>query len=88
MDTLILGQSKLGKAIFANKDLKKGEKIIRLEGQLMKRGELPELIKPEDDRYVQIGKDKYLGPSGGLDDFFNHSCNHNSGLRFCPVRFL
>ncbi len=82
MDSLILGQSELGKAVFANKDFKKGERIIEFKGKPMKRRELPKLIAPEDDRYVQVGKDKYLGHSGNYDDFFNHSCDPNSGLKF------
>jgi SET domain-containing protein len=39
------------------------------------------LNKPEDDRYVQVDKNKYLGPSGDFDDLVNHSCNPNSGLK-------
>ena len=85
---LILGQSKLGKAVFANKDFKKGEEIIKFRGQPMKRRELPELIVPEDDRYIQVGKDKYLGPSGDFDDFFNHSCNPNSGIKIIGKRVI
>ena len=29
---------------------------------------------------VQVGPDLYLGPSGGPDDFVNHSCDPNAGL--------
>ncbi len=88
MSSLILGQSKSGKAVFANKDFKKGEEIIEFKGQPMKGNELPKLTSPEDDRYVQIGKDRYLGPSGDFDDFFNHSCDPNSGLKFESERVI
>lgn len=54
----------------------------------MKRKELPELVTPEDDRYIQVGKDKYLGPSGDYDDFFNHSCNPNSGIKIKGNRVI
>ena len=30
---------------------------------------------------LQIGPDLYIGASGGLDDFINHSCEPNAGLR-------
>lgn len=30
---------------------------------------------------MQIGENLYMGPSGNIDDFFNHSCNPNSGLK-------
>jgi hypothetical protein len=88
MNKLILGESKLGKAVFANKDFKKGEDIIDFKGQLMKRKELPEIVNPEDDRYIQVGKDKYLGPSGDFDDFFNHSCDPNSGIKIIGDRVV
>jgi len=77
---LYLGDTKVGKGVFADKDFKRGEKIIDFKGKLMKREELPKLDKPEDDRYVQIDKNGYLGPSNDFDDLFNHSCNPNSGL--------
>jgi len=79
---LILGQSKLGKAVFANKDFKKGEEIIEWKGSVLSKEELPLIRTAEDDRFTQIGKDKYIGESGELDDFFNHSCNPNAGLLF------
>ena len=30
---------------------------------------------------LQIGPDLYIGASGGLDDFVNHSCDPNAGVR-------
>lgn len=81
MNTLILGKSKLGKTIFANKNFKQGEEIIEIKGPQMKREELPDLITPEDDRYIQVGENTYLGSSGDFDDFFNHSCDPNSGVK-------
>lgn len=60
---LILGHSKLGKAIFANRDFKKGEKIIEFKGKLLTREQLPTPYDKVDDYYVQIGKNLYMGPS-------------------------
>jgi uncharacterized protein len=79
---LILGQSNLGKAVFANKDFKKGEEIIEWRGPVLSKEELPPIRTAEDDRFTQIDNDKYIGESGELDDFFNHSCNPNAGLLF------
>lgn len=81
---LYLDNSTIGKGVFANKNFKKGDKILRFKDKLMKRKEIPDLNNPEDDRYVQIEKNKYLGPSNDFDDFVNfvnHSCNPNSGLK-------
>jgi SET domain-containing protein len=85
---LILGHSKLGKAVFANRDFKKGEKIIEYKGKLLTREQLPTPYDKVDDYYVQIGKNLYMGPSGGLDDFFNHSCNPNAGLKIEEKRVI
>ena len=83
---LLVRQSSLGKAVFANRGFKKGIEIIEFTGRLMRHKELPEIVTPEDDRYIQIGKDTYLGPSGNFDDFINHSCNPNSGIQISDER--
>ncbi len=88
MDTLILGQSKNGKAVFANADFKKGEGIIEFKGKLFTYKQLPTPYDEVDDYYVQIDKNLYMGPSGNLDDFFNHSCNPNSGLKIEGKRVI
>lgn len=46
----------------------------------MRGDEIPPLVRPEDDRYIQIGPDAYLGPSGATDDLVNHSCDPNAGV--------
>ena len=38
-----------------------------------------DLVDP--DHSIEIGPDLFLGPSGELDDFVNHSCDPNCGLR-------
>ncbi len=81
MQDLIIGKSIAGKAVFARRNFKKGERIIDFKGKLIKRDDLPKIVKPEDDRYIQIGKDKFMGASGDYDDYFNHSCNPNSGVK-------
>lgn len=82
MGNLILGKIRLGKAVFANSDFKNGEKIIEFKGDILKRKELPAATTEDNVRYVQVGKNAYLEHSGDYGDFFNHSCNPNSGLKF------
>lgn len=81
MSELILKKVALGKSVFANRDFKKGEKIIEFKGKLFTYDELPTPYDEVEDKYVQIGRKLYMGPSGGLDDFFNHSCRPNAGLK-------
>ncbi len=59
---------------------------MAFNGRLIYSDELPEPYESVDDHYVQIGKDSYMGPSGGLDDFVNHSCDPNSGLVITNTR--
>lgn len=32
------------------------------------------------EMWIQVGKDNWMGPSGGPDDYVNHSCDPNAGL--------
>lgn len=81
MHNLILGVSKQGKGVFTNKSFRKGDEIIKFKGKLFTYPQLPEPYDEVEDHYVQVDKDLYLGPSGELDDFINHSCNPNSGVK-------
>ncbi|MBU3904646.1 MAG: SET domain-containing protein-lysine N-methyltransferase [Nanoarchaeota archaeon] len=78
---LIIKRGRLGKSVFAKSNFKKDEKIIEFKGKIIKTSDIPEINSPQDDRYVQIGRYKYVGPSNSFDDFINHSCNPNSGLK-------
>ncbi len=88
MNDLVLGETELGKAVFANRDFYIGEIIIDFKGEPMRKKDLPVILNPEDDRYLQIGPNKFIGPSGDFDDFFNHSCNPNSGIIFKGGRII
>jgi len=85
---LKIGKSEVGKAVFANKDFLKGEIIIEWKGPVITKKERPEINCPEDDRFTQIGQDKYMWASGESDDFINHSCDPNSGLLFEDKRIF
>lgn len=87
MADLILRQSRLGRAVFADRNYKILEEIIEFRGELFSDEQLPIPYNKVEDHYVQIGKNLYMGPSGGLDDFFNHSCNPNSGLKIENNKF-
>jgi len=83
MNNFILTKNDFGQAVIANKKFLKNEMIIRFEGKLMHRLELPPLDKmslPEEDRYLQVSEEYFIGPSGKSDDIFNHSCNPNAGI--------
>lgn len=80
---LILKNSKISrKGVFAKKEFGAREEIIDFKGKLINKKELPEINSPEDDRFMQVGRGLYMGPSNDFDDYFNHSCDPNSGLIF------
>jgi len=71
-----------GKGVQALKNIDKYEKILNFEGTVFKRTDLPLPYNEKNDYYLQIAPDLFLGPSGGLDDYVNHSCDPNSGIVF------
>lgn len=78
---LIVKNTKNGRGVFANRDFKDGETIFEFHGNFYTYEELPTPYNEVKDHYVQIDENLYMGPSGDLDDFFNHSCEPNSGLK-------
>lgn len=78
---IILQKSRHGKAVFANKDFKRGEFIIEFKGKIYLRKDNPRGFNSKNNHYLQIGKDSYLGPVKTMDNYINHSCNPNCGLK-------
>jgi hypothetical protein len=72
-----------GTGVFTSDAILCGEKIIQFRGPLIDISEImnESLIDPEDDRYIQIGPSTLMGPSGEMDDYINHSCEPNSGVK-------
>jgi len=78
---LTVKNTKNGKGVFAKKNFTKGENIFEFHGKFFTFEELPTPYDEVEDHYVQIDKNLYMGPSGHVDDFFNHSCAPNTGLK-------
>ncbi len=78
--SLVLKNTSKGQGVFASKYFKEGEKIFGFIGPVL---DYDEIKKGSfiDEHCLQIGERTYLGPSGGVDDFFNHSCDPNTGLK-------
>ena len=77
-----IGETHLGKAVFATEGFGEGQTIVRFSGPRVSARRLPAALAGRADRFVQIDRDRYLGPSGRIDDLINHSCAPNAGLRF------
>ena len=77
-----VGETHLGKAVFAAQAFPAGETIVRFSGRTVPASRLPRGLNGAADRFLQIARDRYMGPSGRIDDLINHSCSPNAGLRF------
>lgn len=80
MGNLFLKETKFGISTCAGRNFSIGERIIKFVGDFFDKNDLPPILEPQDDRYTQISDNLYIGPSGGFDDYVDHSCDPNSGL--------
>lgn len=65
-----------GKGVFATSDFASGATVLEFVGELLEVGSIGDLT-----HCLQIGPTTFLGPSGGIDDFVNHSCAPNTGIQ-------
>lgn len=77
----------MGHAVIAARPFAAGETILEFFGERLTAAEL---TGDHDfaEHCLQIGADLFLGPSGLVDDYVNHSCEPNCGLRFGERFFL
>lgn len=73
--------TRFGKGVFAKKEFKPGEKILQFKGRIYTRKEYLSKVNPEKCHYMQIGDDAFLGPTTTPDNFVNHCCEPNAGLK-------
>ncbi len=76
------GTEEKGFGVFAARPFKAGEVLLSFEGERLPRSRVPTKLEPEEDHYLQIGENLFLGPSGLIDDFVNHSCDPNCKVTF------
>jgi hypothetical protein len=74
-----VGKCDVGLGIFANRDIARGETILKLSGPVVDFTEAKRR-GPQNFLAIQIGEDRYIDtrPPGA---FVNHSCDPNAGIR-------
>ncbi len=77
---LSIKESKIGKGVFTNKKFAIREKIKDFQDKFLTYEQLPKPYDQVKDFYLQVGHNLYQGPAEGIDCYFNHSCNPNTGL--------
>lgn len=86
MPSLFLRRSPLGNSVFAGQPFRFGEPILEYGGSPYTASEMSDAYM--EDHSLQIGPDTHLGPTGGIDDYVNHSCDPNCGIVIVPERVL
>lgn len=78
---LELRPAAFGQGVFSLEPIAPGTEVLRFGGELFSR------LQDLDDlhHFIQLGPSLFLGPSGELDDYVNHSCLPNCGLRLRGV---
>jgi len=81
-------KSKIGKGLFAIKEIHKGELIIdftHAPGKLVTTKEADRLYEKGNDYMIQVDENIFFAASNKREiedsDFINHSCNPNSGIK-------
>jgi SET domain-containing protein len=65
-----------GRGVFATRAIPAGSVIMNYTGPLLKYGQTSPTTLA-----LQIGPDLYMGESGQADDFVNHCCDPNAGMK-------
>jgi SET domain-containing protein len=92
--SLILGTTKQDTGVFVVRDFEKGEILLEFKGELYywpPNVILPKGLKEydmENDHFLQVDISLYMGPSGDIDDYVNHSCDPNTGLYYKGQRIF
>lgn len=81
---LHLVKNKNGFGVYTDVIIPSRVPILEFRGDIFNK----ENLKHPPSKILQIDLSKYLGPSGSLDDFVNHSCNPNCFLHIVGNRAM
>jgi hypothetical protein len=70
---LKVGPSKTGQGVFTSIKILAGQPVIEITGDVFST----ETVDHNHPAVLQVNLKNYIGPSGGVDDYINHSCNPN-----------
>lgn len=88
INNFTIAHTHLGKSVLAARPFRKGNIITEFTGPLMHKFKVPKKYIGKLDRYIQVDREYFLGPSKHIDDLINHSCNPNAGLKFTEYGIL
>jgi SET domain-containing protein len=77
MSLLLQETEHKGVGVYSSTRLEPGTHVLEFTGTLMRLEEVPFPLRPEEDFFTQVGPRVFRGPTGGLDNYVNHSCDPN-----------
>lgn len=80
---LISKPSKIGTGTFTKVDIKANMPIMEISGELHTKETMPQ---PHHPAWLQISNQWFIGPSGSVDDYINHSCEPNCYMHIVGKR--
>ncbi|HNR87482.1 MAG TPA: SET domain-containing protein-lysine N-methyltransferase [Spirochaetota bacterium] len=85
---LLIKTTPKGKSVFANRPFDAGEFIIQFRGKIYTREEYLCKYNDRNNHFLQIDTDLWLGPTRTADNYVNHSCNPNCGIKIYEQHVL
>lgn len=70
---LEIKSSKTGKGVFTKIQIPAKAPIIEFTGDIIPKDKL----NLDPSQFLQVGFDRFIGPSGSIDDYINHNCKPN-----------
>jgi len=81
---LKVGSSKTGQGVFTTIKIPAKQPVIEVTGDVFSN----ETADHNHPALLQVSSNLYIGPSGGPDDYINHSCNPNCFLHCIGKRAI
>lgn len=81
----VLPTSNKGKGVFTTIIIKANKPVIEITGDLSSEENLP---NPNHPALLQVAPNLFIGPSGDVDDYVNHSCDPNCLLHIVGNRAI
>jgi hypothetical protein len=82
---LKLQPTKTGQGVFTTVVIPAKQPILEVRGPVLLEKDLPD---PNHPALLQMGADTFIGASGDVDDYLNHSCNPNCYMHITGNRAI
>jgi hypothetical protein len=76
-----------GDGVFTPRPICTGKEVLEFSGSSILWTDFDDEVH-DFERFIQVDADVFLGESGGIDDFVNHSCNPNCAMLIDPPRLV